>query len=165
MPIYQTQWNRDRKPTNPGSPLLPQFIESLDKNGKRYLKKTGNKNIYSKIQEEARGTEIYDIIDKYLQTGDESLLNKRQGIFGNFINIPKSPMEIHQKIIEAEQQFNQLDRTIREEFENDINVFKQSIINGTFEDRIAHYIGKQTKAEQTAELKAKVEGKEEKINE
>lgn len=157
MPAYQTQWNRTKTTSNAGSPYIDEYIESLDKKGKRYLKKTGQKNVYEAIQENAKGCDIYDIIDKYLETGDETLLNKRKGVFGNFVNIPKNPMEVHNMIIEAESQFEQLDKNIRNEFENDVNVFKQSILDGSFEDRVAHYIGEQTKAEKAEALKAQIE--------
>lgn len=153
---FQTEWNRKKIPTNSGDEFLPQYIETIDKDGKRYLKKTKDKNVYEMIQEASKGTDIYDIIDKYLTTGDESLLNQRKGVFANFVDIPKSPMEIHQKVIEAEQQFDQLDRGMRELFDNDVNVFKTSILNETFEDKIAHYIGQKTKAEKAAELEAQV---------
>lgn len=156
---FKTEWTHRKTPitpTNSGDELLPQYIETIDKNGKTYLKKTSDKNVYEMIQEESKGTSIYEIVDKYLQTGDETLLNRREGVFADFLNLPKSQLELHQKIKEAEHQFEQLDREIRAEFDNDVGVFKTAILDGTFEDRIAHYIGKQTKAEKAAEVEAEM---------
>lgn len=161
---FQTEWNRKKVPTNPGDDLLPQYIESVDKNGKTYLKKTGDKNIFNEIQEAAIGTTIYEIYDKYLQTGDESLLEQRKGLFADFTKIPTNPAEIHKMIIEADGTFNQLDKEVRELFENDVGIFKQSVLDGTFEDKIAHMIGEKTKAEKAAEIEAQIK-EEEKKNE
>lgn len=154
---FQTEWNRKKVPTNEGDDFLPQYVESVDKNGKTYLKKVGDKNVFNEIQEAAVGTSIYEIYDKYLQTGDESLLEQRKGIFADFTNVPTNPADIHRMVIEADGTFNQLDKEVRELFENDVGMFKQSVLDGTFEDKVAHLIGEKTKAEKAAEIKAEVE--------
>ena len=160
---FQTEWNYKSEPSNAGDDFLPQFIETIDKNGKTILKKTGDRNIREEIQEAAKGTDIYSIIDKYLETGDESLLNKRKGFFGDFTNIPQNPVDIHNMIVQAESVFEQLDKDVRAEFENDVGVFKQSILDKTFEDRIAPYIGAKTKAEKAAELTAQIENQKSEV--
>lgn len=154
---FQTEWDRKREFTPNGDKYLPQYIESIDKKGKTYFKRIKDKDIYAEIQEQAKGCETYEIIDKYLQTGDESLFNKRKGIYADFTNVPRSPNEIYQKIVEAESKFNQMDRETRALFDNDVGVFKQSIIDGTFEDIVAHMIGEKTKAEKAEILKKQVE--------
>lgn len=160
---FQTEWNYKSEPTNPGSEFLPQFIETIDKKGKRILKEIEPKNVYAQIQAESEGAEIYDVIEKYLETGDETLLQKRKAIFGDFTKVPNNPHEIHNMISEAESQFEQMDREIRNEFENDVGVFKQSIIDGTFEDKIAHYIGQKTKAEKAAEVQKEFENQKSEV--
>lgn len=160
---FQTEWNYKSEPSNPGDDFLPQFIETIDKNGKTILKKTGDRNIKEEIQEAAKGTDIYAIIDKYLATGDETLLNMRKGFFGDFTKIPNNPVDIHNMIVQAENVFNQLDKDIRAEFENDAGVFKQSILDETFIDRIAPYIGEKTKAEKAAELTAQIENQKSEV--
>lgn len=154
---FQTEWDRKREFTPNGDKFLPQYVEAIDKKGKTYLKRIKDKDVYEEIQEQTKGVDTYEIIDKYLQTGDESLLNKRKGIYADFTNMPKSPNEIFQKIVEAEKKFNQLDRETRALFDNDVGVFKQSIIDGTFEDKVAHFIGEKTKAEKAELLKKQVE--------
>lgn len=160
---FQTEWNYKSETSNPGDDFLPRYIETIDKKGKTILKEAGKRNVREEIQEAAKGTDIYAIIDKYLETGDETLLNKRKGLFGDFTKIPSNPVDIHNMIVQAESVFDQLDRDVRAEFENDAGVFKQSIMNGDFEDRIAPYIGAKTKAQKAAELAAQVENQKSEV--
>lgn len=157
---FQTEWNRKSEPTNSGDPYKPQYIESIDKKGHRYLKPNGKKNIHEMIQAELNDVKVYTIIDKYLQTGDESLLNKRKGMFADFSNIPTGRNELNAIIMEAESKFNQLDKDVRAEFHNDVNEFKNAILNEQFEDRVAHFIGQKTKAEKVAEIEKKMKESE-----
>lgn len=136
---YQTQENRIRPDTNSGDKYIDTYVEAIDKKGKTYLKKSGSTNIYEKIQAALDETKTYNILEKYMQTGDENLINKRQKIFGNFIQLPTTPIELQNIIIQAEKQFDSLDKEVREAFENDSGIFKQSILDGSFEQKIKQF--------------------------
>ena len=142
---YKTIENRYRPKTPHGSNLIPTYGEAIDKNGKTYLKKTGDINMYEKIQASLEETKIYNILEQFLQSGDETILKRREGIYGNFLDIPKSPIELQNTIMRAEKDFEALDKDVRAEFENDVGMFKQSILNGTFENRMQKFIDKKTK--------------------
>lgn len=142
---YYTIENRYRPKTPAGTDFLDIYSETIDKNGKTYLKKIGKTNIKEKIQASYEETQIYNIINKFITTGDISILKKREGIYGNFINIPKTPIELQNTIMRAEKEFETLDKEVRNEFENDVGMFKQSILNGTFENRMQKFIDKKTK--------------------
>lgn len=154
---YKTIENRYRPKTPHGSNLIPTYGEAIDKNGKTYLKKTGDINMYEKIQASLEETKIYNILEQFLQSGDETILKRREGIYGNFLDIPKSPIELQNTIMRAEKDFEALDKDVRAEFENDVGIFKQSILDGTFENRMEKYIknkiNKQSKQTQIQETK------------
>ena len=154
---YQTQENRIKPKTPSGSNLIPIYSETIDKQGKTYLKKIGNTNIYEKIQASLEETKVYNILEKFEKTGDPSILNRRQGVYGDFSNIPKSPIEIQNIILRAEKEFNSLDKDVRQAFENDVGMFKQSIMDGSFEEKMQKFIKSKTQATTKPEEK-KAEG-------
>lgn len=143
---YYTMHNRPKVKTPSGNNLLPQYKETLNKDGQTVLKKTGDKDIYQIIQASLEETQVYNILEKFLQTGDETVLKRRDGIYGNFIDIPTSPIELQNTIMRAENEFNELDREVRAEFDNDVGVFKQSILDGSFNNRMSKYISKKQQA-------------------
>lgn len=126
-------------PTNPGTKFLPQYIEDINSDGKKYLKEIKPINVEEIIQESAIGTDIYEIVDKCLKTGDQSLINKGKGEYGDFTNMPTTRIEALQQIMKAEKEFNQLNKEIRAQFDNDINVFKHSLMDGSFNQRMLKY--------------------------
>ena len=77
-----------------------------------------------------------------MQSGDTTVLNRRQGIYANLTEMPKNEIEMLNLIKRAEHEFNALDKDVRAEFENDVGVFKQSIIDGSFETRMNKYVKK-----------------------
>ena len=124
-----------RKPSNAGTQFISEFAEDIDENGKKYLKEVGKTNVYEKIQEAAKGCEIYEIVDQCLKTGDASILNRGKGTYGDFTNMPDTRIQI----MKAEKEFNSLNKEIRAVFDNDINVFKHSLMDGTFNERMKKY--------------------------
>lgn len=154
---YKTMHNRYKIKTPSGSNLLPQYKETINSKGQTVLKKVGDKDIYEIIQASLEETQVYNVLEKYLQTGDETILKRREGIYGNFINIPTSPIDLQNTIMRAENDFNELDREVREEFNNDIGMFKQSILDGTFNEKMSKYLEKKTYKSQQQEQQQKIE--------
>lgn len=148
---YQTQENRIKVPTNPGTEKIDIYSEAIDKDGRVYLKKIEETNIYQKIQASLEETQTYNILEKFLQSGDASIINKREGIYGNFTNIPNTPIELQNTIMRAEREFEELDKDVRAEFENNVGMFKQSILDGTFNDKMSKYLEKKTYKSQQSE--------------
>lgn len=138
---YENQPNKECTPA--GKETLPQYIEDVDKNGKKILKRTTDVNIYEKIQEESDGSDVYSILEHYIKTGDISTLNKNKAIYGDFLNMPKTTIEAFNMATRAERAFNESDKSIRELFENDVNVFKKSIADGTLNEKLAKFMPKE----------------------
>lgn len=149
MPKYQTEYDRIRPKTEAGDELLPVYQERTDQKGKTYLKKIGDTNVYEKIQASLEETQTYNIIERYKQTGDITLLNQRKTIYGDFTDIPNSPADLQNTLVKAQQAFDSLDRKVREAFENDAGMFTQAILNGTFKDKMQKFVNKKPQQQQT----------------
>ena len=139
---FKTMENRYRPKTPSGSKLIPTYQETVNKEGRTILKKSGVTNIYEKIQASLEETKVYNILEQFLQSGDETILKKRQGVYADFSNVPKTEIELQNIVLRAEQEFNALDKDVRAEFDYDVGVFKRSILDNTFETRMKKYINK-----------------------
>lgn len=62
--------------------------EFLNKSSAPVVLKTGQINVYEKIQSYADDVDIYKILEKFALSGDTSLINRTVGSFGDFVNIP-----------------------------------------------------------------------------
>lgn len=140
MPKFQTEFDRnERVPTCSGTGFCRVYQEALDKNGKSYLKPVGKTNVYEKIQSSLEETKTYNILEKFAQTGDASILQRRECIFGDFTNVPKTPLEYQEMIMKAAAAFESLDKDVRAAFNNDVGEFKQSLLDGSFDSRVAKF--------------------------
>ena len=139
---FKTMENRYRPKTPSGSNLIPTYKETVNKEGRTILKKSGTTNIYEKIQASLEETKVYNILEQFLQSGDETILKKRQGVYADFSNVPKTEIELQNIVLRAEQEFNALDKDVRAEFDYDVGVFKRSILDNTFEERMQKYLTK-----------------------
>lgn len=140
MPKFQTEFDRnERVPTCSGTGFCRVYQEALDKNGKSYLKPVGKTNVYEKIQASLEETKTYNILEKFAQTGDAAILQRRECIFGDFTNVPKTPLEYQEMIMKAAAAFESLDKDVRAAFNNDVGEFKQSLLDGSFDSRVEKF--------------------------
>ena len=117
--MFETKWNREEtQPTNSGSPIAPVYKLTVDND----LEEDGEINLYDEIQSHADSVDIYTILSRFEQ-GDESVLSKRNGQYVDLTQLPTTFAEMHQKIIDAENEFNALPLEIRSEYEFDISKF------------------------------------------
>lgn len=125
---------------------VPTFSLQINKStGKKELVESGKTNLYEKIQASKDATLIYNIIDRY-NAGDESVLNKAMGSYGNFTQMPATLVEAQQKLIDAERTFEQLPIAIREKYNNSYTEFLADITNGG-ETKIEKWLNNQEKAD------------------
>lgn len=140
MPTFQTEFDRnERVPTCSGTCFCRVYQEALDKNGKSYLMEVGKTNVYEKIQASLEETKTYNILEKFAQTGDAAILQRRECIFGDFTNIPKTPLEFQEMIMKAAAAFESLDKDVRAAFNNDVGEFKQSLLDGSFDVKVSQF--------------------------
>ena len=127
---------------------VPTFTLKINKEtGKKELKKTGETNIYKKIQAAKEDTLIYNIIKRF-ESGDIEVLNKTQGTYGNLLNMPRTLAEAQQSLIDAENTFNNLPLDIRRQFNMSSSEFVAGLTNGKFETIMAKIQGNTPKAQE-----------------
>lgn len=136
-------YSRARKPQTIAAPkcekIIPTFsLEINTKTGKKELKQTGKTNIYEKIQASKEQTMIYNILERY-NAGDIEVLNKVQGMYGDFTNVPKTLAEAQQQLINAENLFMSLPLEMRKEFNHSTSEFLASAANGELETRLKKF--------------------------
>lgn len=99
-----------------GSKFMDTYEYTIDKKGHKSLVKTGEKDIYTPIQESLEGTLIENVLQRAM-LGDPMALEQRHGQYIDTTDMPKSLAEAQNKIIELKNQFNALPVEIRREFD------------------------------------------------
>lgn len=115
--MFDTQFMRkDKRITSEvGSRMKPTYKMHVDENGKRELKQSGEYNLYAEIQSYKDSCSIDYILSRFVN-GDESALSRVQGVYGDFTDMPRSLSELSQRVIDAENLFNNLPLDIREQY-------------------------------------------------
>ncbi len=123
--MFDTQFTRlgvsgDNSKT--GSGMKDTFKMHVDENGKRELKKSGEYNLYADIQSYKDSCSIDYILTRFVN-GDETALSRVQGIYGDFTQMPKTLAELQQRVIDAENLFNNLPLEIRAQYNHSASEF------------------------------------------
>lgn len=116
--MFQTQFDRLGErgvPSAPGSGMKDTYKMNVDKDGKRELRKSGEYNLYAEIQSYKDSVSIDYILSRFVN-GDETALSRAQGIYGDFTEMPTTQAELMQRVIDAENLFNQLPLDVREQY-------------------------------------------------
>lgn len=129
---------RNRIGACPGSPVVPVYEGRFNSNGKLCVVQRGEKDIYSFIQSHADSVDIHVILKRF-QNGDLDALNRVQGFYGDFTEMPTSYAEMLNRIREGEEYFNSLPLEVREEFGNNSNVFLAGLSDGSTFDKLAKF--------------------------
>lgn len=126
--LFPTKYREKKRfISNSGSRMMPTYMMEVDHEGKRELKKQkGGINLYAKIQSYKDSCDINYLLARFAR-GDESALSKVQGIYGDFTQMPKTFAELSQRVIDAENLFNNLPLATRKEFNFSASEFYASI--------------------------------------
>ena len=117
--MFETKWNRsETEPSNSGDAIAPVYKLTADND----LEVDGELDTYAEIQSHADSVDIYTIISRFEQ-GDEGILTKRNGQYVDLTQLPTTFAEMHQKIIDAENEFNALPLDIRSAYDFDTSKF------------------------------------------
>lgn len=108
--------------TNPGSPIHVLYGPKVLKDGTIELVEIGKENTDDYIQSFEEVTDMSFILAK-LESGDLSVINKRQPFYGDFTEVPKTFAEVLQLRIDAQNMFDRLSADVKEKFDNDVNKF------------------------------------------
>lgn len=116
----------------------PVYKMFIDKNGKEEIKQVGQTNIYEKIQQYKDECDIYKILERY-EHGDINAINKVAGTYADIRNSPKTLAEAQQIIIDAKNDFENLPKELKKEFNNNANEFIAKISDGSANEIFAKY--------------------------
>lgn len=118
--------DRERSITCSGNRMQPQYKMKVSEDGVQDLAVSGQIDTYAMIQSYKDSTDINVILQRFAN-GDQSALSKIQGVYGDFTNMPTTMAELAQRVLDAEDLFNSLPLTTREEFNFSPSEFFASI--------------------------------------
>lgn len=105
-----------------GDPVKTIYSPVVKDDGSIEIEPSGKVNTDEEIQSYAQSCDMKVILNRYMN-GDTSVLNMKEGMYGDFTKMPKTYAEFLQQQIDAENTFNKLDPKIKEKFDNDLNQF------------------------------------------
>lgn len=108
--------------TESGSDIKVIYSSKVNDDGTIELVPSGKEDWQSYIESFADSVDINYIIARY-QNGDLSALNQRNGVFGDFTQMPKTYAEMLQVQINAKDAFDRLPVDVKEKFHNDFNQY------------------------------------------
>lgn len=106
----------------PGDPLHPVQHGIVKEDGSIELILDRLEDTDAIIDSFRQSTEIYNIMAR-IQAGDISLLNQKQGFYGDVTEMPKTYAEMLDLIHRGEEFFNKLPADVKAEYNNDFNQF------------------------------------------
>lgn len=134
---FRTQYDeraREQFFTAPGSPEYPIYI--ADENGDPV--QSGVANLYEEIQSHRESVELSTLLQRYAQ-GDETALNKVQGVYEDIVDSPRTFAELYERVKDAEQSFNGLPGDLRALFDNSPVAFWRSLGTPEFTKKVDEY--------------------------
>lgn len=102
--------------TESGDPMKPVYTPKLQSDGFVELVQTGEEDLQEYIDSFAEECTI-DYVLKRCAVGDQTVLSKRQGVYGDFTDVPKTYAEVLQKVIDGHTYFDSLPLAVRKKFD------------------------------------------------
>ena len=108
--------------------------------GKTLFGEVGEIDLSRKINEAGRGCTLYDMIQKYQKTGDDSFLYaKAQAYDADLTVAPKSLIDLYNLKSTAKEDFYKFPVDFRALFNHDIEQYFDAIQNKTIEEKMTSY--------------------------
>lgn len=117
---FRTQYDRQRIFTVPGDSTRILYELRYDDDGSEYLEEVGKEDIYEQIQSHMLSVDINYLLSRYAQ-GDPDILERRQAVYGDFSQMPKTYAEMLNRLVSAENAFDQLPIDIKNQFNNSMS--------------------------------------------
>lgn len=100
-----------------GSKTRPNYKPKYTESGAYELVEDGVIHSYEEIQAWKATCDMSSIIERYIRTGDSSLLNQRAGFYADVTALPKDYIELANTLKNADNFFNALPVDVREKFD------------------------------------------------
>lgn len=109
--------------TNPGDALRVQYAPHVEPDGTIELIESGVENWQEYIDSFKESSEISAVVARFVNSGDPTVLEVKQGMYGDFTSMPKTYAEALQLKIDADRMYASLPVDVKEKFSNDANKF------------------------------------------
>ena len=108
--------------SNPGSKIVADYGLITAEDGSTAVGVIGEKNLDAIIQSNKDTGNVALLVAKY-NAGDEEALNRVRGVYGDFRNMPTTYAEMVSRLNECRTVFEALPVDIKEQFDNNPDVF------------------------------------------
>lgn len=120
--LFKTPYGeRKRHYTESGKELQNEYGYEINKLGQKVLVKTGEFNLYQKIQEAHEDTKIENVMARCI-AGDTSML-RPDGLYADATKAPKNLIEARQQMQTLENLWNSLDINTRRKYNFSVDEF------------------------------------------
>ena len=135
--IYSQLEKPEHRFTPKGTRYINTYQEEI-KDGRLTLIKTGETNVYEKIQADAESCKIENILHA-VAMGDLNALRQREVTYGDATTMPKTLMEAQNLVIKMKDEFYKMPLEIRKEFGNSPDRYVEEMGTKEFFDKMAPY--------------------------
>lgn len=104
--------------TSPGSAVHQLYSSRVYDDGRIELEENGVEDIQEMIDSYREGTDMAYILHQ-LELGNDSVLNQRSPMYGDFTEAPNTLAQAQQMLIDGENAFYELPLETRQQFDND----------------------------------------------
>lgn len=134
-----------------GTHFLNVYQEEIVK-GKKELVKTGETNVYDRIQEDLEGTKIENILHA-VAMGDLSALNQRETVYADATTMPHSLMEAQNLVVKMKYEFEQMPLEVRKQFDYSAEKYVEEMGTEAFMEKMAPFNKRIAEIEEAGSLK------------
>lgn len=132
-PIFRSlttcRYGRENQKCKCGQRYVKTYRLEITDEGQKTLVESGEEDLQAKIKEHFEETKLYNILKKYY-AGDLEALNRHPGIYADITGMPNNLIDAQKKIMKTQETFMQLPAELRDQFENDVNVFMAKMVSG-----------------------------------
>lgn len=140
--MFVTRYNareRELPFANPGERFVKTYQPNMGADGVLDLIEAEPFDLYESIQSHADSVDINLIISRFIN-GDVSVLNRREPMYFDATEMPKTYAEMYQKVIDAHNYFEQLPLEVREKFGHSPETFFALIGTDEWTDKMKDFL-------------------------
>lgn len=119
---FRTQFDRERVYSEVGSRIRPTYEARFDDDGNEYIAQTGEEDLYDEIQSHKLSVDINYILARFA-SGDTEVLARKQGVYGDFTQFPKTYAEMLNTVNQAQSIFDSLPVEVKHRFGDSMQVW------------------------------------------
>lgn len=134
-PLHCSRDEHERVVSNVGSPVHLIYAPIFDEKGKYHLEVKGKENIYDFIQSFKESVDINVILKRFMM-GDTSALSRRQAMYIDTLDMPKTYAELLNVVNGAQEVFDTLTIEQKEQFNNSFAEFIAAFDDGNVLEKL-----------------------------